>query len=756
MCSRGPALWRWTERRLLGLLGLLVIAVAWGGCAVREPEVAPGVRLVDLLAVASQDPRIADSVGVATVESVAQRSLVGRGVAAHAVRVKVPEGAWLDFQFGLARRDWARAITSVEFSVVVEGGQGEVTPLWSSVIRPHLPVGRDWQSRRLSLAAFSGREVTLRLATRVLPDGAPPGAPGSEEVEGFPAWGRPRVVAGHAAAPPERPDVLLVLINNLRPDHTALEDEAHRATTPALAELAQRGTTFTQAYAQSPWTPASAMSLVTSLYPSITGTIRNDWLLPAQVPTVGEVMAQAGYDTFAFLGSPDLSQVTDLLRGFDYQRVENDPVILARSALEALAAPRARPMLMLLQLNPHGFPYPLDPHVSARFGWNDDVPQPDPSPWPAGPPSKEAVEYSRQGYVTQMAAADHLLGLAMDRLEESGGATRTLVVVTSPTGEAFGEHGTWGHGDGFHREVLHVPLVMRLPGTVPAGARYDEVVELLDVVPTALSAVGVPRPGTMQGRDLSDLFTGGTPDPARVAIAEAPAGGPRVRALLTASRLFVDDLDSGRARLYDRRKDPAERDDLLARGDPAAAALVPVLREQAREHRAGRGTGGRYVLHVDVRPTPGVATRVVASGPALVGLLRDDPPLPGGAIRVADGGGVDLLLPEGGAVHRLAFLCRDDGQPAQVHLSDDRGPLPTASVRIGAGEARPQGEPPIVVDGLGGAFGVTGEPAPLPEGVSARIWAAAPAGGTELGPGRRERTEERLRALGYLAGPPPP
>jgi arylsulfatase A-like enzyme len=87
-------------------------------------------------------------------------------------------------------------------------------------------------------------------------------------------------------------------------------------------------------------------------------------------------------------------------------------------------------------------------------------------------------------------------------LSQLGLAERTLVVFTSDHGEEFGEHGWKGHDETLYEEVLHVPLILRAPGLVPAGVRVPRQVSLVDLAPTLLELLGVTPPRGIHGRSL--------------------------------------------------------------------------------------------------------------------------------------------------------------------------------------------------------------------------------------------------------------
>src|SRR5262245_39305230 len=69
----------------------------------------------------------------------------------------------------------------------------------------------------------------------------------------------------------------------------------------------------------------------------------------------------------------------------------------------------------------------------------------------------------------------------LTELDRRGVLDNTIVVIAADHGEYFGQHRMFGHGNGLHRPVLNVPLMMIWRGRVPAGARNETLVSLRDL-----------------------------------------------------------------------------------------------------------------------------------------------------------------------------------------------------------------------------------------------------------------------------------
>jgi arylsulfatase A-like enzyme len=81
--------------------------------------------------------------------------------------------------------------------------------------------------------------------------------------------------------------------------------------------------------------------------------------------------------------------------------------------------------------------------------------------------------------------------------------------VVADHGEAFGEHGAWGHSQNLFREVLDIPLLIRPPGGKGGGRRVSEPVSLIDILPTLRDVAGLPPDPRCEGMSLLPLLKDG-------------------------------------------------------------------------------------------------------------------------------------------------------------------------------------------------------------------------------------------------------
>ena len=114
----------------------------------------------------------------------------------------------------------------------------------------------------------------------------------------------------------ELPDIFLYVIDTLRADHLGVYGY-ERETSPAIDRLAAEGVTFEEARAQSSWTRSSVVSLLTGRTPPGHGVIGRDDALDPEIPTLAGLLAEAGYQTAAWVTNGNVSGAFGLDSGFE-------------------------------------------------------------------------------------------------------------------------------------------------------------------------------------------------------------------------------------------------------------------------------------------------------------------------------------------------------------------------------------------------------------------------------------------------------
>lgn len=286
----------------------------------------------------------------------------------------------------------------------------------------------------------------------------------------------------------DNPPLIVVSIDTLRSDHLPAYGYT-RVQTPAIDALAADGVLFERAYSPVPLTLPAHASLLTGRLPPSHGVRDNaGYRLDDAVQTLTERLKQRGYATGAAVSSFTMRTETGLAQGFDFY---DDRFVVGeretigeiqRAGNETLAA--ALPWLHERGNEPFFFFLHLyEPHT------------------PYDPPPQFAGR-NASAYDDEIEAADAVVAKLLQELKALGLYAQAAVVLLSDHGEGLGDHGEDEHGILVYREALQIPLVMKLPGSVRAGHRVTQPVQLSDVAVTLLELAGDTSPGDMEGVSL--------------------------------------------------------------------------------------------------------------------------------------------------------------------------------------------------------------------------------------------------------------
>ena len=286
-------------------------------------------------------------------------------------------------------------------------------------------------------------------------------------------------------------------------------------------------------------------------------------------------------------------------------------------------------------------------------------------------------------YDGEIAYGDRELGRFLRELRARGRYDDALVVFLADHGEEFLDHGQWLHGRSVFDELVRVPLVVKWPGQRGAGQRVAEQVQVVDVLPTVLESLGLPRPPAeaMAGRPLP--IGPRTPPGERPALSEISHRGIVAHGLRTNADKYVRRFSPESDELYfDLAKDPREqasaagtrpeRERFLR--DRVEASFVPnPFRYVARaagtgEYRLAFHTSGAFLSPQGAGLGPGETYELGESGRSLAVVLR----------------------PRTGAPRELSFNVRPRGAPVRVAGTRDGRPLRPRDVSPRPGRLRPR------------------------------------------------------------------
>ena len=169
-------------------------------------------------------------------------------------------------------------------------------------------------------------------------------------------------------------------------------------------------------------------------------------------------------------------------------------------------------------------------------------------------PATEAdIARMRQHYYAKITTVDEMIGRVLDALEEKGWLENSILIFCSDHGELLGDHGLaykWLMYD----PIVHIPMIVRYPGSVGHPSTTDDLVSLMDIGPTVLEAAGVETPTYMEGRSLMPYLEGTDISSRTFVICE-----DNYQVMMrTADHKLVYYIGQEEGELYDLKADPDE------------------------------------------------------------------------------------------------------------------------------------------------------------------------------------------------------
>jgi arylsulfatase A-like enzyme len=382
--------------------------------------------------------------------------------------------------------------------------------------------------------------------------------------------------------PARATNLILISIDTLRADRLGCYGAA-RATSPALDAFAARSVRFERAYAAAPWTLPSHVTMLSGLLPETHGVDQPDLRPGAGTRLLAEVLRAAGYYTFANTDGGWLGADYGLDRGFlAFQDGDRELAATLADVRERIDAVHGeRPFFAFVHTYDVHCPYTPGPPYDALFASADA--EPIETAGRCGNPDYNALDVSAaqarflaDRYDGGIRRADDALGPFLAFLEERGVLRDTVVVLTSDHGEEFLDHGRIGHEESVYPELLHVPLLVYVPGG--AARACAEPVGLVDLAPTLVELLGLAALDDVDGRSLVPLLDGAELAP-RALHAEL-AWKRRLEAWIDGTTQIVSSADG--LERYDLARDPLARANLA---DGATAAELALLRARVRSGR---------------------------------------------------------------------------------------------------------------------------------------------------------------------------
>jgi arylsulfatase A-like enzyme len=418
---------------------------------------------------------------------------------------------------------------------------------------------------------------------------------------------RPKGTAYDIQALKYRDDVnVLFILTDTLPAHRLSSYGYERETSPTFDYMASTGLRFARQLAQSSWTKCSMASLWTGLYPQRTGILRSEHGTPEDALMPAEILQQAGFRTAGLWRNGWVAPHFGFGQGFEvyerpasksldpYLRIENPHIKLEGTDSELVDAAieflrvhgRERFFLYLHMMDVHQYLY--DTRNAIFDSSYSDI------------------------YDNSIRHTDEIIGRLINHLAEENLLDKTLIVMATDHGEAFGERGIEGHAREVFRETTEVPLIISFPFQLDPGVVFENRSRNVDIWPTVLDLLGLPELPDTDGRSLvpeiiasavgktaEDDLAGfahlergwGRPEnPSRPAVAVARG---KYRYVLQRGEETPQDptIES----LFDSEADPLEQSNILADEPDTAAELRQLAEQYLESSPAPWGTGATRV-----------------------------------------------------------------------------------------------------------------------------------------------------------------
>ncbi|MCX6327821.1 MAG: sulfatase [Bacteroidia bacterium] len=426
---------------------------------------------------------------------------------------------------------------------------------------------------------------------------------------------------------PEKPNILFIAIDDMN-DWTTLFDKSNPIKTPNLERLASRGMFFSKAYCAAPASCPSRAAIMTGIYPHNSGVYDNNnaWakLMPNAV-TLSRYFMLNGYETYgagkifhhgitradipdkpAFehlrpfvndrppAGGINLNGYTEKekpLNNLAYDWGQYDGKMVDEEMIEwcekVMDTPLQRPRFLAAGIFKPHLPFYADAETFKRYPFDetllpqmpandlDDVPEIArqmanrehfiiENVMKAEPGSPGSYIRMVQCYQAAADFADQMVGRIIKKLDESGRADNTIIVLWSDNGYHLGDKGSAVKFTLWEKST-HIPFIIVAPGVTKPGSRCDRPVSLLDIYPTLIELANLPKKDDLDGLSLVPLLKNPDTEWERPAIMTMGRGNHAIRT----ERWRYIHYSDGTEELYDHEKDPWEWTNLAAKPEYA-------------------------------------------------------------------------------------------------------------------------------------------------------------------------------------------
>jgi choline-sulfatase len=368
---------------------------------------------------------------------------------------------------------------------------------------------------------------------------------------------------------PERPNIVIILVDALRPDHLPFYGY-RKDTAPFLNKLSKHSSVFVNSYSASNWTLPCVASMLTSLYPFQhrvfkgtpdrveEGEGNNRFTvsaLPDSITTMAETLKSSGYHTFGISSNFFVSPERGFAQGFEYFsnfRMKTDAAVIHAKLAEWEGEMGKGPYFLYLHYTDVHIPY------TRRAPWYQ--------------PGKNKRDDYISAYDSNIPYIDAKIEELYRRLNWG---RDTILIVTADHGEELWEHGFRGHNHNLFNTSLNVPLLIYLPEARRAGRRVEPNVSAIDILPTLCDYIGRKPEPQLEGRSLLPAMRGKAEYlVGRPIFAYVEHGSRWFRCIVRDNWKLIMTPDRDKSLLFDLKADPGEKKNLAKKAQETELRLA--------------------------------------------------------------------------------------------------------------------------------------------------------------------------------------
>jgi len=428
----------------------------------------------------------------------------------------------------------------------------------------------------------------------------------------------PQHAAFNPAAKGTGPNIILIAADALRADYLKMYDPAAVANTPNLEKFAKENTLFQNCFAQSSWTKPCFATIFSGSYPGCHTATTKTSMLSSGTITFPQLLQSGGYYTKGLANNPNIAAAFQFNQGFhDYVDLKPRRYFAASYSASKLALyeilRRGRHTVMSKiskKMHVEDFYQPAENVTAEALNWLDSPARPKEAPLflfvhymdphdpfmdhtkpgvgyarvrMESPDPEKFLEPMRQAYNSEIEYMDQHIGVLLDGLRQRGLYDNSLILFTADHGEEFFDHNGWWHGQTLYDELVHVPLMLKLPGasrpqTAKNFARH------IDIAPTLLQFAGVQPDPKMQGAPLLDKAGNLSTTTVDSVYAESDFENNIIQAVRTGGiKVIRTNEDNSRKlpalQVFDMQKDTEEKNNIAddPRRDPVQLTLDSMI-----------------------------------------------------------------------------------------------------------------------------------------------------------------------------------